>query len=166
MTEIPQQLPIEVQLKKNIKFVHLLGIVPDYSGKVVELTGVKENNPEDVHSSMWLEYLTSLNVIAEMLKIEEGELNHEEMRRVQNKAFAATLVKVSLAIEKTRHRADLEGSMAKISTGLAGLSSDDIDWHYDVIMDLPEVLIRAADGKIQPEEIPVEFQHGDFLIAP
>ena len=63
MGEIPQEIPIEEQVKQDPKFAHLLKSNPEYCEKIVKLSEKKQQDSSDRHANFWLDYLSKYNTL-------------------------------------------------------------------------------------------------------
>ena len=57
MSEIPQPIPLEEQLKQDPRFSYGIKLAPELTGCIVSLFSHKQEQPESKHSRFWLAYL-------------------------------------------------------------------------------------------------------------
>ena len=76
MAEIPQQLPLEEQVKQDPRFNNILLVNPPFLDTIANLVEKSEQNPNSIYPDFWIKYLTIFNaMVIRDLGTKSGELN-------------------------------------------------------------------------------------------
>lgn len=76
MAEAPRPLPLEEQIKQDLRFDYLLDISPEFINTLLPLFSAQQKDPKDLHSSFWITFSKKYNLLARGIR---DELQGEEV---------------------------------------------------------------------------------------